>query len=89
VSVPLFLHTLLLFLFSFLPGQPKSYRSIVLVRLSYLRKWDVSLFISIYFPLQWLGVSLLIVSRTGLRFLFFTKITTAALESRYVKYDSN
>jgi len=26
---------------SFLPRQPKSYRTIVLVRLPYLRKWDV------------------------------------------------
>ena len=37
--------TLLLFLSSFLPGQPKSYRSIDLVRLPYLRNWDVSLFV--------------------------------------------
>jgi len=38
-------YILLLSLFSFLPGQPKSYWTIDLERLPYLRKGDVSLFI--------------------------------------------
>jgi len=42
--------TLLLSLFSFLSGQPKSYRTIDLVRLPYLRKWDVILLFTRVLP---------------------------------------
>ena len=37
-------NSLLLFLSSFHPEQPKSYRTIDLVHLSYLRNWDVPIY---------------------------------------------
>jgi len=69
-------YTLLLFLSSFLPGQPKRYRTIDLVRLPYLRKWGLSLFIPIGLPQK---VTELMSWYTFLIYLNMTNETSLAL----------